>query len=239
MMLRGPGASIGATVREASAAEIEKQKLAGGVVVEGVRPGSPAETAGLKAADVVTQFDGEQVRSVRQFVRLVQETPPGRTVKMTVVRDGRKTDLSVAPTDDRGAGIFIDPDQIRAEVDRLRDQLPLDFDIDGGRARLGVTVTELTPQLAQFFGAKNGVLVSSVRDESPASRAGLKAGDVIVAANSQEIGSIRDLTRALRPVQDNASVTLRIVRDKKETTVTPQLEPRQPRRDTRRQRQPA
>jgi serine protease Do len=240
MVLIGPGASIGATVRDVTAAESEKQKVAGGVAVERVRPGGPAEAAGLKPSDIITQFDGEAVRSVRQFARLVQETPPGRTVKMSVVRDGKKTDLSIAPADDRRAGIFIDGDRLRDEVGRMRDQMPFDFDFDGvGRARLGVTVSDLTPQLAEFFGAKDGVLVTSVRDDSPAARAGLKAGDVITGVNSETVASARDLTRIVRNAGDDQTITLRVVRDKKETSLTAKLEPRQPRRDTRRSREQA
>lgn len=74
LTLLGPGAEIGVSVREADTKENE------GVVIEEVRPGSPAEKAGLKTADVVVEFDGERVRSARQFSRLVQETPPGRMV---------------------------------------------------------------------------------------------------------------------------------------------------------------
>src|SRR5262245_16796230 len=64
----------------------------GGVRVEEVEPDSAAAKAGLKAGDVVTSFDGERVRSARQFARLVQETAPGRTVTASVTRNDRKQD---------------------------------------------------------------------------------------------------------------------------------------------------
>ena len=88
MVLAGRGAEIGVQVVD---------RKDGGVVIEEVRPDSPAEKAGVKRSDVVVIFDGERVRSVRQFTRLVQETPPGRTVKATVLRDGQQRDLEITP----------------------------------------------------------------------------------------------------------------------------------------------
>src|SRR5205814_97864 len=73
-----------------------------------------------------------------------------------------------------------------------------------GRGRLGVTLEELTPQLAKYFGAKDGVLIASVREDSPASRAGLKAGDVITKVNNEPVGSRDDLMRLVRDVKDGA-----------------------------------
>src|SRR5947209_15962487 len=76
--LAGRGVEIGVSVRDVDASD----KARGGVVIEEVRPDSPAEHAGLKASDVVVEFDGEAVRSARQFTRLVQETAPRRPVRM-------------------------------------------------------------------------------------------------------------------------------------------------------------
>ena len=72
-------------------------KAPAGVVVEEVQPDSAAEKAGLKHSDVIVEFDGEHVRSARQFTRLVQETASGRTVKATVMRDGQKKELQITP----------------------------------------------------------------------------------------------------------------------------------------------
>ena len=102
-----------------------------------------------------------------------------------------------------------------------------------GRGRLGITVEELTPQLATYFGAKDGVLIASVGGDSPASRAGLKAGDVITKVNNEPVGSRDELTRLLREVTDGGDVTLGIVRDRKESTVTVKLESRRRQRPGR------
>jgi S1-C subfamily serine protease len=95
-------------------------------------------------------------------------------------------------------------------------------------------VQELTPELAAYFGAKDGVLVASVQSDSPASRAGLQAGDVIVSVDGDTIGSRTDLQRALRePGESGRDVKIGIVRDKKESSVAVRIEAperREPRR---------
>jgi len=235
MMLAGRGPEIGVRIVDASA---------GGAVVEEVQPDSPAEKAGLRQKDVIVEFDGERVRSARQFSRLVEETPPGRTVKATIERDGQRRDVQITPAEGRRSGVQRDGDGIRAfgdfdqlrELGRLSERFaPFNFNFDfpgvlSGR-RLGVGVSELTDQLAQYFGARDGVLVTSVTDGSAASRAGLKAGDVITSINGRPVRSREDLVRELRDATGD-DVTIGIVRDRKETTVTAKIEvaPRRPAR---------
>src|SRR5262249_9586446 len=128
------------------------------------------------------------------------------------------------------------------DLGRLGDRLPMldfnfDFDLPGiasGR-RLGVTVSELTSQLADHFGVRDGVLVTSVTDGSPASHAGLKAGDVITSVDGQRVGSREDLLRALRDADRGSAtgtvdLTIGIVRDKKESTFKATIDSRRPMR---------
>ena len=91
------------------------------------------------------------------------------------------------------------------------------------RGRLGVQVNELTPQLAEYFGVKDGgVLVSSVTGDSPADKAGVKAGDVITSLNGGRVRDGDDLIDQLR--EKEGEVTVGILRDKKESTVKATLE---------------
>jgi serine protease Do len=215
----------------------------GGVRVEEVEPDSAAAKAGLKAGDVVTSFDGERVRSARQFARLVQETAPGRTVTAAITRNDRKQDVQITMTEGRdAAATWNDEHFFDRFAERLPDldfgNLPYDFHFDyklppmESTGRLGVTVNSLTGQLAEYFGAKEGALVTSVTDGSAASRAGLKAGDVITSVNGSHVASREDLFRALRDSSDD-DMTLGIVRDRKETTVHVKVEPRRPVRSAR------
>jgi len=233
-ILAGRGTEIGVSVRDIQSGD----KARTGVVVEEVRPGSPAEKAGLKRSDVILEFDGEAVRSARQFGRLIQETPSGRTVTAAVVSDGVKKSVQITPIEGR-EGITIDGDRIRERIGdawHMYERMPpFNFDFDqvfpfDGHGRLGVSVQELTPQLATYFGAKEGVLVSAVTDGTPASRAGLKVGDVITKVNDVAIRSREDLVRQLREVKEDDHVSIGIVRDKKEMTVSAKLEPRTPSR---------
>ena len=84
-VIGGRGSQVGVSVRDVGTDD----KAQNGVVVEEVATESPAEKAGIKKGDVITEFDGERVRSVRQFTRLVQETPAGRKAQTVVMRDGR------------------------------------------------------------------------------------------------------------------------------------------------------
>jgi len=225
LALSGPGSTIGVSIRDVEASESERLKTTGGALIEDVRGDSPAEKAGLKKGDVVVEFDGEHVRSARQLARLVGDTPPGRTVKASVLRDGRRTDLSVTPSGDRRVDTFINRDQLHAFTDRFPGDFNFDIDLDfpGARARLGVSVQELPEQLAQYFGTKGGVLVASVTADSPAAKAGLKAGDVITTVGGKTVGTRGDLVRALRDLGDSET-TIGIVREKHETTVTAKIE---------------
>ena len=223
LTLEGPGSSIGVTVRDLSADDASKAKLqqSDGVLVEEVREGTPASRAGIKNGDIVLEFDGERPRSARHFTRLVRETAPGRSVKLTIVRNGARRTLDITP--EAGAGIgsraFTDPnDLLRA--------IPRDFNYDGnqfnlfegtfGTTRLGVVVTPLSDQLAGYFGVKEGVLVSEVTANTPAATAGLKAGDVITAVNGRPVMGPQDVVSQVREVQAGGAIDLRVMRDRKE-----------------------
>jgi serine protease Do len=249
--LAGRGAEIGVSIRDVGSDD----KAASGVVVEEVHSDSAAEKAGLKHADVIVEFDGERVRSARQFSRLVAETASGRTVKATVMRDGQKKELQITPGEgqnamtlngERGDRMVIDGQRLRDQLSELgnlsKDHLqPFMFDNGGDnrafsfmmpteRGRLGVGVDDLTPQLATYFGAKDGVLIVSVSEDSPASRAGLRAGDVVIKVNNEPVRSREDLTRFVADVKDGGEAAIVIVRDKKESTVTVKFEARRPAR---------
>jgi serine protease Do len=227
-VLAGRGSGIGVQISDRSE---------GGVVIDDVVEQSPAEKAGLKRSDVILEFDGERVRSARQFARLVQETPSGRSVKVTIAREGQRRDVQVTPDERRGdvmvsgdiMGDYFRDFDFGRDFQHFGDRMPpFNFNFDfapllGSSRRLGVTTEELTGQLADYFGAKDGVLVSSVADNSAAARAGIKAGDVITSINGSRVGSREDLLRGLRDASSD-DVQIGIVRDKKESSVTAKIE---------------
>jgi C-terminal processing protease CtpA/Prc len=246
--LDGRGSQIGVLVRDPENAAEQ------GVTIDRVDENGAAQKAGVKEGDRVVEFDGEKVRSTRQLTRLVQETPSGRTVKMTVLRGSDRRTLDITPQADETASFDrrIGPD-LEREIERglergLRDLPPriepfFDFRFDGGmpamsgRGRLGVQVQSLNDQLAEYFGVKDGgVLVSRVTADSPAAKAGLRAGDVITKVNGEAVKDAGDLTEAIGAVKDDGAVTLDILRDKKASTVKATIEKPTNARSSRRTR---
>jgi membrane-associated protease RseP (regulator of RpoE activity) len=94
------------------------------------------------------------------------------------------------------------------------------FSFGGGR-RIGVTTTPLTKQLGDYFGIGDGkgVLVTGVTDDSPAARAGIRAGDVIISVDGEKVDGSGDISRAINKKKEG-DVTLTVVRDKNQRTFT-------------------
>jgi serine protease Do len=259
-ILDGRGVELGVSIQDLDA---KQQATASGALVQEVREDSPAAKAGIKKGDIITDFDGEHVRSARHLSRLVAETPEGRTVKTAVLREGKRVDLSVTPESGAHAGRRIEREfELKVPSPEMFAGRPGDDELMGpgpgsrkfffdvrppkgggpgdfmwfapGRARLGVGIEELTPQLAEYFGAKDGVLVTSVEPETPAAKAGLKAGDVITSVNGKAVGNGGELIEAVQSAEDGAEVTVGYVRDKKTATAKATLEPREKERIERR-----
>ena len=270
----GGGPRLGVQIRDVGKDDLARFKLSSqnGVVVDEVMKDSAAEKAGVKAGDVVVQFDGENVRSAAQMTRLVRETAAGRTVKMGVVRDGKRMDLDVAPAEAESAfDVTIDRERLRGEIEKELQTMPergqvyrferrapgqptppggtlrwqprtplpvpegdvLQWFGEGGtgnllfmqgRGRLGVNVQELTPELAAYFGVKDGLLVNSVQADTPAAKAGIKAGDVIGAVNGKPVASASELVKEL--ADKEGEVIIGVTRDKKALSLKASLEPR-------------
>ena len=240
------GSRIGVTVQDVEEGAADAAGPVEGAVVAAVRPGSAAGDAGLEAGDVVVEFDGERVRSARQFARLVRETPPGREIAATVVRGAERREVRLAP-EPGGGGMALLPDGAREGIERTVDALRRRWGSGAGERpfprveirsprRLGVRVQAIDGQLADYFGIESGsgVLITSVEEGSAAARAGLRAGDVITAVGEHEIADVRALRRRLSAGAAGADVVLTVVRDGMETRVTAQLEA--PEREGRRER---
>jgi len=246
-VLAGRGSQLGVSVRDLDAGQVTAQN---GAVVEDVRDGSAASKAGIQKGDVITEFDGERVRGVRHLTRLVSETPEGRTVKAAVVRDGKRMDLSVTPDSgslasfERSFDVMVPP--MRFEGPRVEGGPHWAPGIpEGGwsfkgrpgdmwafrseKGRLGLRIQSLDGQLGEYFGTSKGVLVNAVDADSPAARAGLKAGDVVTAINGTTVAEPSELIDAVREAEDGATLSIDYTRDKKALStkaILPKEEPK-------------
>lgn len=217
-----------------------------GVGITSVVKDSPAERAGLKKDDVIVRFDGENVTSVRKLNRLVSEVAPDQTVRLGISRQGadQEVDVTIGKREGnmnamRGMegdfGPFADKFRIEGPeglktwkgLKNLKDWENSDSDQEGfvlafgNSRRIGISTTQLTKQLADYFGVPDGkgVLVSSVAVDSPAAKAGIKAGDVITALDGEKLEGAGDLSRALNKKKEG-DVTLTVIRNKSQRTIT-------------------
>jgi serine protease Do len=208
-----------------------KLKEEQGVEVTMVDQDAPAGKAGLKEHDVILTMNGTAIESKTQLQRMIHETLPGRVVTLGLSRDGQAMTIKVQLADRRNEfatkGMKDGEWSKNIHVEIPSISLP-DIDIPNmgvvyvhSSMRSGLMVENLTPQLGEFFGAKNGngVLVRSVEKGSRAEKAGLRAGDVITRVGDQPVHDTSDFTHALRS-QSTGSVSVAVIRDKKEQTLT-------------------
>ena len=192
-----------------------------GVLIRSVEANSPAERAGLKANDIILQYNKEEVVGARQLSRLVGETPVGRSVDVTVRRDNRdqtfkvtaeKAPFSIGPLHIEG------PDLSNFRVQNINRSIT-QVSTSISMTQAGIRADSLTPQLREFFGARSGegVLVASVDENSQAGKSELKAGDVIIAVDGRSVSSPQDLNRELR--SRTSAFTLKVVRNKLERDI--------------------
>jgi serine protease Do len=266
-ILAGHGSEIGVSVRDVEGDSAKGSNA--GVLIADVTADSPAEKAGIRKGDVLVEFDGERVRSVRQFTRLVQETPAGRRVSAALTRDGQRTTVTVEPREGSAIRLLGDLDGVLAMGGFDRDFLegfpvppvpppppapsapsapaqpgmpppppsaPIpdiqSFFYRSGTG-LGITISSLSDQLADYFGAKRGVLVTAVQDGSAAQKAGFKAGDVVTALNGTDVSQPAELSRATQRLRDGDDFTADVVREKKSLTLKGKVERRTSRNATR------
>jgi serine protease Do len=236
LFLRAGGAFLGIGVAEIDSerAKVLKLKEEHGVEVTSVEPDSPAQKAGLKQNDVVLEYNGQRVEGTEQFMRMVRETPAGRQVRLTVSRGGAAQNLAATLGTRKNTGFSFNGENFRIPDIRIPDMPigpmpPMPPDVPRAfmalrSGRLGVEGETLTPQLAEYFGVKEGVLIRSVVKGSAAEKAGIKAGDVIVKLDNDTVTSPRELSSAVRAALSKKTVPVSLYRDRKQMTVTVTLE---------------
>ncbi|MFW6140836.1 MAG: Do family serine endopeptidase [Acidobacteriota bacterium] len=166
-----------------------------GVVVNNVEPESPADKAGLKRYDVITELNGKPIKDGNDLQFKVAEIKPGTTVNLTIIREEKKRTVSVKI----------------AEKDSGAETQPQSS--SGGD--LGLKVQEMTSSLARKYGyqTEKGLIITEVERYSEADRKGLESGDIIMEANRQKAERIEDLQRTLKKLNPGDPLLLLIRRE--------------------------
>jgi serine protease Do len=185
-----------------------------GVLVNEVVEDSPAEKAGIVKGDVIISFDGKKTDSIERLTSLVRKTTPGTEVEIKAIRDGEEKDFEVTIGESSSSSWYdSNPEKVKVERKTIG---PFKWNFHSG-LKLGVAIQDLTEQLGGYFGVKKGegALITEVEKGSPAEKAGLKAGDVIVEADNREISSSDDVRQIISDKEKGDKVSLKVLRDKR------------------------
>ena len=166
-----------------------------GVLVSDVVKDSPADKAGLLSGDVILRFDGKEIENAHKLSQLVAETAPNTLIKIGLLRNGKEKTLSLK--------IGTMPEEAQKSISPQKEN---DW---------GMTVQELTPQLAQQLDLKpgtTGVVISDISEGSPAAEAGLRPGDLITEVNRTAIKNLSDYQQALQQVKTGENLLLLVKR---------------------------
>ncbi|MGA7751231.1 MAG: PDZ domain-containing protein [Candidatus Sulfotelmatobacter sp.] len=218
------------TTERLSALKLKDEK---GVEVTLVDQDAPAGKAGIKEHDVILTMNGTSIESGAQLKRMIRETPPGRIVTFGLSRDGQPVTVKVQLADKHKEFSMVSPNpgDFHLQIPEIHmpeiDMPSINMVVVTQSARSGLMVENITPQLGEFFGVKNGngVLIRSVDKGSRAEKAGFRAGDVIVKVNDQPVHDTSDFSHAVRS-RNGDSVSVGVMRDKKEQNLTLPILPR-------------
>jgi serine protease Do len=161
-----------------------------GALVADVTKGGPAEKAGIERGDVIVSFDGKEIKEMRDLPFVVAATPVDKTVNVEVIRKGKKQSLEV-------------------KIGELKDDQEAAL-VAEAPPRLGMTVEEVTPELARNLGLTemSGIVVVQVEDDSPAAAAGLRPGDVILEIDQSSVESLDEFNSKIEKYKKGDTILL-------------------------------
>jgi serine protease Do len=164
-----------------------------GALVASVAPDGPAAAAGIEAGDVILDFDGQEIDSMRDLPRAVVGTAIDKDVPVKLLRGGKTLNITVK--------IGRLPEDEAEEEDEIEETLPV---APEGEDLLGLSIAPLTDDLREKYAISDkieGVVITDVEPDSPAARKNVKAGDVIVEVTQEEVHQPHDVIDRLRAVK--------------------------------------
>ncbi len=199
-----------------------------GVIINHVVDDSPADNAGLKQGDIIVSIDGTKLTGSDQLSEMIRKYQKGDQVKMKVLRKGKELTLTAA------IGVRDDDDAVTMmgkgkSPKAYKKSLSYFYDKSSfSNSYIGINLESLNAQLGEYFGVKDGegALVTEVIDDSPARKAGLKAGDVIVSIDSEPVKSPSDIQKAIRKKDKGDKVTIGVLREKRNLEMAVEIDER-------------
>ena len=196
---------IGIQIKDIPSDVAEKNNLKNnyGVLITKIEKNSPAEKAGLNENDIILEYNGMEIKNSDDLINLVRKEKPGQKVKLLVLRDKNKKNFTVT-IEEKPKNRFFEG--------KFPDSFPFAF--NWNRPKLGLELFELNPELGEYFQSptKKGMLVKKVLKDSPAEKAGIKPGDVIIGIGKESVEDLHDITSALRDYKKGDKVELTIIR---------------------------
>jgi serine protease Do len=164
-----------------------------GALVSNVSEGGPAAQAGMKAGDVIVEYDGKPVDDSNQLPIMVARTEVGKNVKTTVIRDKQRVPITV-------------------KIGELKEQEVVASAPQPGK--LGLTLQNVTPEMAESLGLNraNGVVVTSVQPQSAAAEAGLHRGDVVLEVNRKSVANSDEFQKIINQAEPGENLLFLISR---------------------------
>jgi serine protease Do len=167
-----------------------------GAFIAGLTPDGPAAMAGIEEGDIVVEFNGKKVDTMRALPRLVADTPPGETVDVTVVRAGERVTMPIE------VGLLQDEPVKKASLSPGEQEggdsaTP---PADDAAKMFGLTLGPITDEARQDFsidGSIEGVLVSAVDPGSEAEEKNLKPGEVILQVSQTDVSTADDVVKRI------------------------------------------
>jgi len=203
---------LGVEISDLSEKTLKNMGLVNGIRIGKVYNNSPADKAGLEIDDIVVTFDTEKISNPKDLSSLVKMKKANDKIELEYFRDGKMNSTTVKIEKRKSPQIFMNkkPHLMKKKIHRSQNSV-----------FLGVKVESLTDQLRKYFDVTEGmgVLVSEVIEDSPAQKAGLKAGDVITKVEEREVTNYKDLVRGLNYFDPNDEIEIYFVRDKNKKSV--------------------
>ena len=192
-----------------------------GILVEGVVPGTPAEEAGFRENDVITRVNDAVITGPAELRVQLKKYKPGDSVNVTYLRGGQTKTVALKLGRERGGNVMFGDRDFKRKL--VMEGAPWEWKLEqGGKKKVayaGIVTQSLSEGLASYFKVKKGALISEVISDSPADKAGLKAGDVIVKIGGEEIEDEDDVGEAIHEHDPGDAVDFVIYRDGSEMTV--------------------